>query len=62
MRPGERQLAPGIPVDRIMLVLEEIGRLLSGEVVGRSRRLSGCPFHSGVLALFFLAAPRARVP
>ena len=32
-RPGERVLAPRIPVDRVVLVLEKIGALFGGETI-----------------------------
>ena len=37
-RAGERFLAPGIPVHRVILVLEQIGRFLARQAVRRSRR------------------------
>src|SRR5690606_11789498 len=33
-RPGERLLAPGIPVDRVVLVLEEVRARLLGQAIG----------------------------
>ena len=38
-RPRERLLAPRVPVHRVVLVLEEVGRRLLGEAVGHSPTL-----------------------
>src|SRR5581483_2304941 len=51
-RPGERLLAPGIPVHRVVLVLEEVGARLAGQAVrppvrpgrvGHQRAVAGVP-------------------
>ena len=34
---AESLLAPRIPVDRVMLVLQQVGRLLAGEAIGMAR-------------------------
>jgi hypothetical protein len=33
-RPAERLVAPRIPIDRIMLVLQQVRRLLAREAIG----------------------------
>ena len=46
-RPGESLLAPGIPVDRVELVLEQVGRFLARLTVGvRVRRSRGWCLHN----------------
>jgi hypothetical protein len=40
-RPLERLVAPGVPVDGVVGVLEEVGARLLGETVGMWRRSSG---------------------
>ncbi len=47
-RLGEGFFAPGKPVHRVMLVLEEVGRFLAGEAVRVAQfGNGGCIFHNG---------------
>ena len=58
-RPGERLLTPGIPVHGVVGVLQQVGRLLPREAVGRPR-LVGRGIGLGVHWTPSLAAVRGK--